>query len=416
MTAAASPFDNDKIMAALSAPGRRVEIFDADPRFEGLAVRVSPPGPKTRTSLKSWTFTFPWQGKRVRFTFGQYPALRTKAARDRALGFRTMLAASPPVDPRTTGRRDDDEDKPPETVAELIDRYVAMKKAEPDPIRTIDNLERSLRVDVGKVIGSVSLATLSVRDLNKITDAKIRAGSHSAAAKVFAFMRSMLVWAVGRGWLASNPLEQTKPPKVDTPQTYAMLPNEIAPFWHGLEKALPADHPEYAKILRFCLATGCRLNEAAEIDLEKVWTRKDGTTFQEIDRINKCWTLPKERSKNKRENQSPLSSLALELLGNEPRFPWGGRPVVAQKVANAFSNGRAAKRLGINEKTTVHAIRRTVATQVVERLKFGWHIGEAILHHTPQGVTADYIKTDFYETRIEALDAWANWIRELIEK
>lgn len=56
------------------------------------------------------------------------------------------------------------------------------------------------------------------------------------------------------------------------------------------------------QVLRFCLATGCRQGEAA------------GMVRGELDLAARLWTLPAQRSKNKRSHAVPLSPLALAIL------------------------------------------------------------------------------------------------------
>ena len=127
-----SPFDNVKTMTALQAPGRRIEVFDADPRYEGLAVRISPPGPKTRTSFEELHVPFRWVGRQQRVRRGPVPALGIAAARTKALGFKSMLALDPAVDPRSVASvRPSDVKERPDTVADLVRFFVDAKRTGP---------------------------------------------------------------------------------------------------------------------------------------------------------------------------------------------------------------------------------------------------------------------------------------------
>jgi integrase len=415
-----SIFDNVKALEALPPSiDRRVEHFHPEPAYRGLALRISPVAGKAKTSVRSWTFTYRWQGKLMRLTIGRYPAVGPKAAKAKTLAFKALLALEEPIDPRATikTRNADKEDEAPMvTVADLIARYVAAKKAVPigKRLRTLPNLERTLDRDVGNVIGNKKLESLTINDVNRVISRKVADGKHSAALRTYGVMGGMFRWGVSKG--LPNHMTGTIPPEVDEPKTYSLNESEIKVFWNNLESGFPKSRPEFSKILRFCLATGCRLAEAGNLDFEREWIDKNGETFVEIDFVSKVWWLPKERSKNKHEFALPLSDLALELLSDDPKYPWG-KPVTTKLVSAAFGLREGVpKKLGINSHATIHALRRTVASQMV---KMGIPISTVshVLNHrgeTHGGVTARYVKHDFMPEKRDALDRWAIRLRELV--
>lgn len=370
--------------------------------------------------VKSWTFHFRWQHKPVRMTIGRYPDIGLAAARSAVRTYRAMLASDPPEDPRTAkiapgeaAAASDD----PETVSDLITAYIAAKRAvvEAKRIRTIDAVELVLTRDVGKLIGSERLATLGLRQLNKPIDAKVAKGRHNAAQRVHDLTRAMFNWAVSRQYVPSNPMRGMARPEIGEPVRYALNEKEIKAFWHKLEKALPKTHPEYANVLRFCLVTGCRLGEAADLNFAREWIDANGNKFREIDRKAKIWRLPRERAKNRTEHHLPLTDIALSLLSDDPVYPWG-KPVSKTMLSNAFSNGGATRRLGINDLATIHAIRRTVATQMV-KIGIAESTVSRVLNHLPPSrspITSIYIRHDFIPEKRAALEAWEKRLGQLL--
>ena len=80
-----------------------------------------------------------------------------------------------------------------------------------------------------------------------------------------------------------------------------MNEEEIAIFWNGIDGVSNLSPP--VKIaLKLALVTGQRRSEIAYI------------SKSELDIENKMWSLPKERTKNNRPHDVPLSGLAVSLL------------------------------------------------------------------------------------------------------
>ena len=135
----------------------QIDYFDSN--MKGLALRVSEGG------RKAWTFlyTSPKDGKRARITLGTYPATGLAVARRRALEARGHVEAG--NDPRDMFAA---QDASAMTMADLIASYMS-KHANPN-LRSAEHMRQRVEANVTPIIGSIKLADLHRRDINRAID------------------------------------------------------------------------------------------------------------------------------------------------------------------------------------------------------------------------------------------------------
>ena len=131
----------------------------------------------------------------------------------------------------------------------------------------------------------------------------------------------------------------------------------------------------FGAMMKLLLLTGQRRPEVA------------GMVWSEIDLEGKLWTIPKVRSKSKREHIVPLSAPALTVLNEPPLFgdeafvfttTGGRRPVSGFSKAKARAND-----LSKIENWRLHDLRRTVRTEMA-RLGVQMGLGvKACVKRTP---------------------------------
>ena len=83
-------------------------------------------------------------------------------------------------------------------VADLISNYLALHAR---GLRSAREIERRLRFDVLPVIGVLESAKLHRRDVHRVLDRATERGSPATARKLFADLRTIIRFAVGRGYL-----------------------------------------------------------------------------------------------------------------------------------------------------------------------------------------------------------------------
>jgi integrase len=360
---------SDKTLQALPADGR--EHFDGSsgPAVKGLALRVSPKG------LRTWCFHYSRlqpgrddkpRSVRCRLDFGHYRSgkpsdLGLREARAQARTYRAAVDATPPIDPRSlktdaqaarSGR--------PETVNELIAAYLGELRLRPEAkrLRSIYRIERML-ARVGKAIGRVRLDEVTPFALKQLVIDPVRKdGSNHMAAAIHSRMHLMFKWAGDEQLIDDAYRLTTKRPEVDErkPNARPLNPDEVRTFWHGVADVFePAYRDAVTRCLKLSLLSGCRIGEAAAMDMADV--RDD------------VWTIPATRAKNSRAHLVPVNADMRAVIGDaKSGSPWGlvrGKPITGAIVSNMFCRRDVPKALGAPD-YTAHSLRRTVATQLDE--------------------------------------------------
>jgi integrase len=385
-----------------AAGAARREIPDG--RIAGLYLVIQPSG------AKSWALRYRAAGKPRKFTIGAYPGVGLAAARELAQGALGDIAKG--GDPaarkradRVTARaaRDEIDDLVETVVADFVALY-AKKKT-----RDWKETERLLKKDVVSSWRGRRLSEIEKKHVVKLLDTIVERGAPVGANRTFAQLRKMCGWAISRGIITQSPCEGVEAPSPEFERDRVLSERELSLVWRAAA-ALPAP---YGPIIRLLMLTGARRNEVA------------GMRWTELDSDRENWTLPKERSKNRREHIVPLSSPAAGILASTPVFEHS--PFV-------FGGGRAAPSTFAKTKTrldaeitrlsdgkpiphwTIHDLRRSVATQLAE-MKIAPHVIEAVLNHkggTIRGIAAVYNRYSYSAEKRAALDAWARRLDAIV--
>lgn len=396
----------DRFVASAKPQADDAQTDYFDTTAKGLALRVS-------GKHRAWSFVFtaPKDGKRARMTLGTYPAMSLARARAEAIEAKGHVDDG--LDPRDLMAA---RDASAMTVADLFQSY--MEKHARPALRSAEAIERRMKVDVLPVIGSVKVADLHRRDINRVLDPIIARGAPIQARVVFQNLRAILRWAVSRGDLDHSPTEGMRPPSADTPRERTLSDDEIRTLWHGLPATL-AKSNNCQRIVKLCLLTGQRVGEVSGM-------RKD-----ELDLDRKVWNLPGTRTKNGHPHEVPLSDMAAgiirEAIANSAGpfvFPAddgnGLSPSAVSRTigrANAVSDDRPVSRFGIAQ-WTAHDLRRTALSGMARLGISPIVLGHVANHRTVSkgGITmAVYVRHEYSEEKRRALDAWADYLAALLD-
>jgi integrase len=156
-----------------------------------------------------------------------------------------------------------------------------------------------------------------------------------------------------------------------------------------------------ARALEFLILSAARTGEVI------------GARWNEIDLLNKTWTVPAARMKAHREHRVPLSPRALGILqemqvardgDNSDAFVFPG-PRASKPLSNmAFL--MLLRRMGLHD-LTVHGFRATFKTWASERTSFQNEIVEAALAHViGDKVEQAYRRGDLFEKRRRLMQQW----------
>jgi integrase len=162
--------------------------------------------------------------------------------------------------------------------------------------------------------------------------------------------------------------------------------------------------------------------------------------WSELDLDARVWSLPKERTKNKRDHEIPLSAVAVDIIKALPRigdkkdglvFTTTGNSAVSgfsrfkttmDKTMLELAKEQAETRGNDPAKVealapwTLHDLRRTVATNL-QKMGVKLEVTEAVLNHvsgTRAGIVSLYQRHDYRDEKRQALDAWARHLGSII--
>lgn len=260
-----------------------------------------------------------------------------------------------------------------------------------------------------------------IRDITRRTvidllDSIVDRGSPGTANSVYRLLGGLMNWCLDRGILDASPCIQLKPPAVGISRDRILSDDEIRWFWKASEEA---GYP-FGSLFRLLLLTGQRRDEIAQM------------RRSEVDLGAALWTLPKERSKNSKAHQIPLSPLALRIFEFTPIieksdfvFTTNGRTPVSgwSRTKRRFDAQMLA--IGREERGQdaaipnwrLHDLRRTAASGMA-RLGQPVHVIEAVLNHKSgsiRGVAAVYNRYTYGLEKQYALREWDVFLRDLTQ-
>jgi integrase len=367
------------VEAARAADDRR-EL--PDDYMRGLYLVVQP------TGSKSWAVRYRHGGRSHKHTVGPYPAFDLKQARDAAAKVLRAVAEGRHPEQRQSGSVED-------AVAQFLERHG--KNYRPKPRSEV---ERLLRLHV--------VGNWGRRKLEEITRADVRAmvariEAPIAANRVHSIVRKLFNWAVENDLIVNSPVAGLKAPHAETSRDRVLTDDELRRVWQAAEGLGPLN----GAVVRLLVLTGQRRNEVAHMQ------------WGEIDLEKRLWSLPRERVKNDRRHEVPLSPQAIAIIERLPRI--SDRFVFstnAESPVNDFgkNKGRIDDLSGVSD-WVLHDLRRTVASGMA-RLGISLAVIEKILNHVSgsfAGIVGVYQRHEFAEEKRAALEKWAEHVERLVK-
>ncbi len=387
----------------------------------GFAVKVWPSG------VKTWVFIYTFDGKRKEMKLGEYPAVTLADART---GYNAAYELHKNgVDPGDVERQAKQEHVNAPTVADLITEYIE-KHAKPHKRGWEEDL-RILNKDALPTWGKRKAKDIKKRDVVLLLEKIVERGSPGSANGNFKCIRKMFSFAVQRDILEHSPCDGVVMPAPLNRGDRVLTETEIKALWLNLDTCRISD--EIRRGLKLILLTGQRPGEVI------------GMHSGEID--GQWWTIPVERSKNKKAHRVYLTDTALELIGDKSGFIFespvsGGAkkdgttkdvksiavnavslairrntavPVVDAKGKPLFNaDGKpAVKNLLEVADFTPHDLRRTAAT-FMSQLGMLDEVIDAVLNHTKQGIIRTYNLNRYDREKQAALESWERKLLSIV--
>lgn len=384
----------DRGIQALKPKAERYEAWEGG--RTGLGVRVAPSG------RKSFVYMYRFDGKPRRMTLGAYP--RIGLADARVLHAKAKQQRERGIDPGVEHIEKRRAERDAETVKELVEEYLE-KHARPNK-RSAHADERTLRKEILSVWGSRKAKAITRRDVIRLLDGIVDRGAPIMANRTLAVVRKMFNFAIARDIIDASPCVMIQAPAKETPRDRVLSPAEIGAFWHGLDAAKMSGQVRLA--LKLMLVSAQRREEVT------------CAPWAEFDLTDRVWEIPGSRAKNGLAHRVPLSTLALELLGevreaageSEWLFPSprADKPIVPDAASHALKNNLEA--VGVAG-ITPHDLRRSAASHMTE-LGISRLVVSKILNHSDGSITGVYDRYEYGPEKRRALEAWGARLKEII--
>lgn len=344
MRRATAPLSDLQIRTA--SKGTRFELADGE--VPGLGLRVLPSG------RKFWFLRYGPRDGRRRITFGEYPALSLKKARDKArelLGGVKIHDRDPMAERKAarTARRKADT----ETFEALAALYLEEHAKRNKRLRAWKEDERKLRVEVLPVWGSRPAAEIRRADVRELLERIAAERGGVCANRTRTLISRVFSFGMEKERVESNPIHGFKQLYVEKPRERVLSEEEIRALWPLFDRL----QPTVAAAWRLILLTAQRPGEVLSMrwrDLER-------------DSRGSWWNLPAELTKTNRAHRVPLSPQALAIIEALRPLTESTEWVLASRADGkkltwlSHSSARLRAWSGLDH-FTPHDLRRTAAT------------------------------------------------------
>ena len=365
----------------------------------GLYLQVMP------TGAKLWRMKYRILGREKKLSFGKYPDVSLKKARDDRDAARSLLAdgGDPSVEKkREAHARQLSADT---TFLALADEYI--DKCAEDGLSTVTTTKAKWLVScLGRDIWERPIADIQPFELLGAVRKIEKAGKRETAKRALSLCSRIFRYAVATG-------------RAD---------RDITPDLRGALKAPRVKH--YAALLHPAQVGGL-LRAIDEFDGQPAtkWALKLAphvfvrpgelrqAEWSEIDLDKSVWRIPGERMKMKREHVVPLSSQSVEILTEAKSVTGRGKfvfPAMTTKLRPMSENtlNAALRRMGYSaDEMTSHGFRSTASTLLNESgLWSPDAIERALAHGEANGLRAAYHRGAYWDERVRMAQWWSDYL------
>ena len=336
---------------------------------------------------------FRYRGQKRRKTLGRYPAIPLAEARDLARDVLLKVAKGEDVSsgrPTQSGLFSD-------FAHSYIEEYAKPNKS------SWDQDEAHLKRHVLPAWGRRELNSIDKTDVIAFLRTFQLKQQYSLARNLKALLSKMFNWGIATGLIEQSPLSTIQLNIPVNEKDRVLSDSELVKLWASWKEMKGYWEP-YFQLL---LLTAQRRTEVASI----LW--------EEIE--DDVWTIPSQKNKGKRTHSVPLSNQAMTILNSVPAsdsdFIFPSRRSVDRHMSGFTKAMRKSRELSGVTDWTIHDLRRTAASGLA-RLKVPVHIISAILNHSNKstmGITAIYNRYEYLDEKKEALEAWSNYVVELVD-
>lgn len=380
----------DSGIRSLKPPEKALKLFDGG----GLYLLVQP------TGARLWRMKYRVDGREKLLSFGQYPDVPLRSARERRDEARRLIAAR--VDP--SAKRKAERTATSDTFEAIAREYLGLKSKSLSA-RTFAKKLRRFEAFAFPFIGKLPITSIAAPQLLAALRRIEEHGNHETAHRVRAECGEVFRYAVATGRAERDPTGDIRgalAPVVVRNHAAITEPVKIGQLLRAIDGYQGQPATEYAlKLLPlvFVRPGELRAAEWSEFDLESAE-----------------WRIPGSRMKMREPHIVPLSRQAVALLRELQPLTGSGRYLFPslrggdRPISNNTLNA-SLRRLGYTgDEMVSHGFRSMASTCLNEQ---GWHpdlIELQLAHAERNKVRAAYNRATRLAERRKMMQAWADYL------
>jgi len=384
------------------APISDVKIRNAKPKKKmyklydqnGLYLIVAPSGGKW------WRFDYMHNGKRKTLSFGTYPKVSLKDAREKRDEAKRFLTDG--IEPSVMKK---------EMVAfgSLAQEWFDNKRTSWSP-RHVETIEQRIRTYIDPAFGKRPVQEITTPEIFKFLQGIQQTGKIETAHRVKQIISMIFRYGIVKGVATRDPASDLGRGMLVTskPKHY---PTILDPVKVG---ALMRAIDGYESLIVRCALKLLALTFVRPGELRCA-------RWEEIHFEDALWEIPPERMKMKRPHIVPLSNQAISVLKNVRVFT-GKYPYIfpatrgKDRPISEMTMNAALQRMGYNTSRdiTPHGFRAMARTILHEKLKFPPEVIEhQLAHAVSDNLGEAYNRTKFLDERKTMMQAWADYLDQV---
>ncbi len=363
---------------------------------KNLYIKVTPKGSKL------WKYRKHFKGKPIEISFGKYPAISLKEAREKTE--QADLDFDRGIDHRETRKQ---QKQKLASSAEKTFKKIALEwLATKDYTKKTHNGSLSrLKSYVFPFIGETEISEIKAPNILPLLKNIQSAGKLHSISKVRGLISQVFDYAVARGLCEYNPTislrKATKTPPKTRHFPSITTPNDISQLLRDIDNYCGA------------ITTKIALQISVHVMLRPGEIRK--SKWQYIDFNNKQWNLPAEIMKKRTPHLVPLSNQVIKLLTKLRSITYHSDYLFPQhknkgKVISENTMNQALKTMGYKNKIVSHGFRSMASTVLHENGFDTMHIEKQLSHSDRNKIRASYNHAEYLEQRRQMLQWWSNYL------
>ena len=366
---------------------------------------------------KFFRFDFTYSKKRKSMSFGIYPEVTLKEAREKRTKAREQLINNiNPIESKSSNYEDI------ATFKYVADKWFQLMKREWKEV-TYELNEERLKLHVYPYIGNKNIPDVKISDILKIIQ-KLQLDEHfETSERILNTIERIYKYSVTYGFVEHNIIADIDKRTLFTKR---MVTHRASLTKENEIKELMQDIKNYGDIFKADISTIYALQISPYLAL-----RPYNIRFLEWNEVNfkdEYLDIPAEKMKTNKNFVLPLSKQAIEILNsiksysfNKSKYVFPSPTSNLKCISDATLN-HALMKLGYKDRITSHGFRAMFSTIAHEKVKeHGFHsdiIESCLAHAETNRVKAAYnreSKMKYFEEKKELMQWWADWLDNLVK-